>query len=725
MTQTPEPHSQTVPEYQVGYWYNLYGHDWQYAQPLPIPSSEGGQSEGQSLIPESALHYVCLCVEYGAIDEPPADEGILATFGYLLRSYLRSTVNAERFPEEAEETVTGEVPQIDVRVGKSLFEIEVSGTEIAQIAYVWEKLAEVFHSPNIIYHADQLVMGGQAAELVRETQVMLTALQKRHEVYTGTLWHNDLFIRTGLNGATLAPLDITHVPHRVHPAITRLAAHLNPSGGKTRHTFQATDPALMGVGFRQPPAPMDIEDFLDNAPELAYSQAGSLETDDGQALISTVFPVTPSGFIASDAFGQIVAQLLREVTGDRTELRGEVYLRGDHLVLTLAIAGDWSVEDARAVVATMYGVQSTDSFPAKDEDEAHSLPPRIPAYSEECLPDHRLAEAIDSYVFSGVPEHILFMRRIENDSPSPELVRDHLKQAFSSAHIPEPLARGELAVLFPPLLPEHLFMGRYGSGQGAAFPPSLEVEDISRSFHAVEGQHFACRIPSKPGEFAFFAPHRLTVSDDFIVQEWYEDTRPQSALCRRIALAWGEVRAWVSIGEAIALVDHAGRALFVIPTLYDRVGELYDALGEFERRVARQGAVVARGGEYELREIVRGVVAQQVAYEIRVKAETEQNSLPSNGNPMKATKGTLKQKAEPPHTKALLLLLWGVLIVVMSIIGNDVLTFFGVTGTETTSEISPQSMAEIIQKFDTRQSFIDETVSEVLREMAAHAQSQQ
>lgn len=682
-------------QYKPEYWYSLHGHDWQYRLPMtslgtvideqglarlealantadpdstfdPLNLAEAEYHDIDSLteaisttrqvpdppFPDSvSVHQILLDIDYGTVNEPAAEEGITAAFGYLLREYLLGI--ARKLPiatqrssspafitedgnttdpsslqdllrskiQEENDVFMGGRPHIDVIVGKSSFEIRATGTRIENLAAVWEALAEGFSTPRLIYHHDNLSFGGGAATLMHQAQIMVEALKKRHQVYAGALWHNDLTLRTGLNGATLAPLDISHEAHRVYPAMNRLAAKLHPNSGKVRHAFHATHPSLMGIGFTQVPRPMSLEELLEETSSyvLSHSEAGSLETDDAQALMSTVFPLSVNGAISAELFSRIVAQLLNEKVGEAATLRADRYVYGDDIVIALAATGDWNVKDARSVVRLMFGIDGHDGDP-----QAH------PVYHEEHLPDHHIAEFIDAYTLDGYIERLLFMRRIESESASPERVRGELERAFSQLHIPQALVDSELSALFPPLVEAHLMMFYYGSGSGMDFPPALEVDDLARSFYEDDGEYFLGRYPAQPGRSPFLAPDRLSISERGLSVEWFETRNPTSPLTRRIAFTWGEVRAWINIGEAIALMDHAGRVMFIVPTLFDRVGPLYELLRGWEKKLSADGVIMRRGGERQLRAHVRDAIAQTVAKAHRENKRQEVLAVESN-----------------------------------------------------------------------------------------------
>lgn len=625
MTFTPDS-APEIPEpvggYQHEYWYNLNGHDWQFVDPQPLSEFLPALAEYDDV----PVHFLRLFVEYGTLDEAPEDEGVLATFCFLLRQFLR--VSEPAGVDLRERDFVEGMPRIDVTAGMTLLEVELAGTDVARLAAVWELLAQALDDPKCIYRSEEAVMGGASAVAVRDAQIMSTALQRRGDVVTPALWHNDLTLRTGVNGATLAPLDVSHHPHRMYPAISRVAALVNPMGGKTRHSLLASSPELMGVGFTRPPAPMSVEDLLAEPAPLAFPQAGFLETDDGQALMSAAFPLSPAGIIASVVFGNIVAQLLHEAAGERAELRGELYARGDEVVFSLAAAGDWSVEDGRALL-----------------EELVVAPGNVPVFGEERLPDHRLAGVIDSFKFSVPLQHLLMLRRVEAEIATPELVRSLLERAFGCLHVAEPLVRGRLRDVFEPLVPEHLMLLSYGCGDGRALPPALDVDDLTRSFHEVDGEHFVTRCVVKD-QMPLFVPHRLSISDELIAAEWYEDGRAESPLRRRIALAWDEVAAWETIGEAIALMDIAGRVLFFVPTLFDRVGELYELLKVRERALAVRGVPILSGGERELRAHVRKIVGYCLARERRAAKRRALEHVEGNVNPYgKAARAQLAEAA--------------------------------------------------------------------------------
>lgn len=630
------------PSYEHGAWYSPHGHDWQYVDPKE-PRDEVSWLLKQSFPREgigddlSHVHHLLLDIDYGVIDEPAQESGITAACGFLLRDFLRSRAAARSGQRQGEEITfsafLGGMPVIHVVVGKSQCEFIAIGTDTVRLREVWEDLALAFDTPHVIYRSDDIVVGARAATLMRETQIMSTALMNRHEVYTGALWHNDVALRTGINGAALAPLDIWHLPHRVYPAITRLLGHVHPSGGRVRHAFQTSDATLMGEAFTRPPRPMSEEDFLADteAPRLAFPQAGYLETDDGQALLSASFPLTSSALIASDILAHIVAQLLHETVGERAQLRAERYVHGDEMVLVLAAGGDWSVEDTRALMLALFGCEGMPEVTPES---------RMPSYLLEQLPDERIAELLEGYTITGRFERLLYMRRIEREALTPEVIREQLALAFDGIHLPEPVVRGHLVALFPPLVPPRLMMGAYGSGQGVAFPPPLEADDLARSFYEDEGQHFRCRLHLKTDEMPFFAPDRLTISPQGIALEWFNEHRPSDTLRRRVAFEWAEVRAWVTVGEAIALMDHAGRVMFIIPTIFDRVGPLYDALREREHALAAAGVLMLRGGERELRGHVRRVVqAASARQRSELKQKVEAQHVLSNPLPVMPRQG--------------------------------------------------------------------------------------
>lgn len=632
MTTPAEPpyepaHTPTPTSYQRGYWYNLHGYDWYFNEPLRRADENGYESRNDDLTDDllpghirqaEELHELILEIDYGLLQELPHESGVATTFAYLLQQYLenkaheRAERRAEKIPVLRQNTdktgaVTDEItvdtallyetPVISVLVGKSFFEVAIRALRPTDLSLVWEDLARAFADPRLLYHRNGQGKYGQSVSLMREATLLLDALRNRSEHYAGALWHNDVTLRTGMNGASLAPFDMTHTSRRLIPALDALARELDPRQGQRRCSFRTTDSSLMGIAFQTPPKPRSVEHFFQETDEshLRYNHGGSLETDDTDVLLSVSFPLTLSHTMTASLLAQIIAQIVYETVGERAELRADRYVYGDEFVITFAMGGDWSTEDARAIIDTLM---------------------KIPSQSEDLLPEVRLLAFMEDFHLDGHFESVLYTRRVEVEGLTVERLRSQLHEAFRRFHLPEPLVRGELLDAYPPLLEPTGLRVTYGSGEGTAFPPFLEVGELERDFLEPDGEHFHSSCHFGEGKYPFLAPHRLTVSDTWIIAEWFTEEVPDSALVRRIALRWKDIRAWFAIGEATALMDEAGRAFFIVPILYDRVGPLYSLLQEHHSRI-KASVVNATGGETELRQRVRDMVAHHAQMKLR------------------------------------------------------------------------------------------------------------
>ena len=153
--------------------------------------------------------------------------------------------------------------------------------------------------------------------------------------------------------------------------------------------------------------------------------------------------------MTASLLAQIIAQIVYETVGERAELRADRYVYGDEFVITFAMGGDWSTEDARAIIDTLM---------------------KIPSQSEDLLPEVRLLAFMEDFHLDGHFESVLYTRRVEVEGLTVERLRSQLHEAFRRFHLPEPLVREELLDAYPPLLEPTGLRVTYGSGEGTAFP---------------------------------------------------------------------------------------------------------------------------------------------------------------------------------------------------------------------------------------------------------------
>ena len=630
MTPPPDPATASAgqhPNYQYGYWYEINGYDWYFTQPARLGDGAVGPIGNEDLDEDELpphlrhaeeIHYIILDIQYGLLNEIPQEAGVTSAFAYLLQSYLENRALARTgklasasHPIEQPESVAksdedsaqenkAQTPSISVVAGKSFLEISARAAAPEELVPIWEDLASVLADPKNLYYFDAPHIAANSINVIREASLLTDALRYRQRHYAGALWHNDVTLRTGMSGAALAPLDTTHSPRRIMPAIDVLVHRLNPAQGKVRHAFRTTHPTLMGAAFTTPPQPWTIEEILADSEErpMAFEHGGTLETDDADALLSVSFPLSLSNMMTAVLLAQIIAQITYETVEERAVLRADRYVYGENFVVTFAMGGDWSVEDGRRIIANLM---------------------RVPHEGSEVIPEDTLQRFIEEFRLDGHYESVLYTRRAERENISTELIRARLYEAFTRFHLPEPLVTGELQDKYPLLTPAVGLRVAYGSGQGIAFPLPLEENDLERDFLEPEGEQFLSRCRLGSGTYPYLAPHRLSLSDECIVGEWFVEEEPSSALVRRLAVRWADLRAWYAIGEATALMDAAGRVLFVLPTLYDRVGPLYSTLEKYHDRVKSQ-VINATGGEADLRYRVREMVAymaqQQAQHDI-------------------------------------------------------------------------------------------------------------
>lgn len=613
--EVPEPTSDHSPEYKTGYWYNIHGYDWLYT--IPIRHGETNtRSLGNDDVDEEELpahlinseevHFIVLDIQYGALDELPQDSGLTSTFAYLLNNYLEAQAKKRALASNARDPE--HVPVITVIVGKSYFEVTALSADFTELTSIWNDLAQVFADPKRLYHVTRGFNATHSMTALKETQVIHDAMRYRARHYAGALWHNDVVIRTGLNGASLMPLDVTHSPRRLVSALDVLAQTLNPVSGKTRVGFRTSHPGLMGAAFTQAPQPRSIDDVLyeDDEKVLNFDGGGTLETDDTDALLSVSFPLSLAHMVTAVLLGQIIAQIVHETVGERAVLQADRYVYGDRFVVCFAMGGDWSTEDGRSIIEALL---------------------RVPIEGEAILPEHVLAQFIEEFALDGHHETVLYTRRVERDRVTSERVRELLYGAFQRFHVPQPLVGAVVEEVFVPLVEPFGLRVAYGSGDGVAFPPPLEEGDLERDVLEPGGHSFASHALLGAGKYPYLAPHRLSITDEGIIGEWFLDEVVDSALVRRLAVRWRDVRAWLSIGEATALMDMAGRVLFVVPTLYDDVGGLYSLLAACHDRVKSRVLNVS-GGEVDLRYRVREMVA--MAMQMKLGRQVKETQLDSD-----------------------------------------------------------------------------------------------
>lgn len=508
--------------------------------------SRGYIEEGIDL--EVMTHLLEIYVDYSMAEEPADDSGV---FEFLLACLI---THFERWTRSHySDANRAQAPQIRVGVLISPCPILVAGRTVEAVKRGTEIIAEFFRNP--------YVPEGKLVD---------------RQLFPGTSWYNDLVLRIGINSIALRPLVIDHESAVFETKMKALAAELSPFNSDRAHLFVTNTPALIGTVFTEAPTPMSEDAFLRQTgrPAPAYSERGSLETDDIFPVLSAAVPISVEAYVAIDILTGFLRHHFERIVGERAVLGNSQALWNDHIIISYAAHEQWTEQEAHDLICVLLGLEnSLDSLGLETELTEDKL--------NELLIDNDLHEWWQIQ---------LWLRRIESSGISPEGVREAIHTLLATLHIPHRLATGPLIEHFPPLLAPRGLRLPYANEDG--YPPALDPQDLERQYLEPVGEQFWTGVLFEDATTVQGAPQRLTINDTEAVAEWFVDETPDSALIRRQSIAWEEVEAWVMYEGSAVLVDRAARFFELVPDIYLHAKELKSLLEEKKQQCLERGVRV-------------------------------------------------------------------------------------------------------------------------------------
>lgn len=278
-----------------GEWIDYNGYDWYLTERV---------GAGASAI---------ILIDYGTVDEPTEQLGVLPLFAEALRLALARPV----------ETGSGQAgyPEVEVQAHPSNIRIEISG-ESDTVEAALGRLAQLF----------------ETGDLPLEAQVPEPEEDR---------WLEDRAARTGINGYSLSGKELIH-PGR-QALVPQLMRHLSPAAGACRTVIVVDDRTLVGAGFTRPgpgsqrrPHPQPAQIDLGADPR---HRAGSVRACyPTGALMSAAAPYAPQSVAAFHLLAGHVTETMRG-SGVPHAPAFSMAAVGDRLILEVSV-GEGGLEDA-------------------------------------------------------------------------------------------------------------------------------------------------------------------------------------------------------------------------------------------------------------------------------------------------------------------------------------------------------------------------------------------